>query len=195
MIAALASRFSALPTAAKLLLFISAALLPLGLGLVWVAGTGIRTANNANLERVRAQGIAATRVIEGLIARDALALRIAANGALRVPNQDPCAAAAQSLALSPGVANSFAIRDARGTLLCTKGDFKPTRADLLVAPGDIRMWISPDGSNAFVRVGVIGGMATGSITRGQMRDAALASSHELTRLAISDHRVEMIGDR
>jgi two-component sensor histidine kinase len=192
MMGAVASRFSALPTAAKLLIFISLALLPLGLGLVWVAGDGIRAANDSNLERAETQGITATRAIESLIARDALALRIAANGALRAPSRDPCATAAQSLALSPGVANNFALRDSNGKLLCAKGDFHPSRGNLLIAPGDIRMWISPEDSAVFVRVGVIGGMATGSLTREQLLAAALTTGEELTRLAISDRQAEMV---
>jgi len=191
MMTSIASRFSALPTAAKLLIFISLALLPLGLGLVWVAGGGIRAANDSNLERAEVQGVAATRAIESLIARDALALRIAANGALRAPASDPCATAAQSLALSPGVANSFSLRSPDGKLLCTKGNFQPQRDDVLIAPGDLRMWISPEDKSVFVRVGVIGGMATGSLSRDQLRDAALASGDELSQLTISDRQVEI----
>jgi len=192
MMAALASRLGALPTAAKLLIYISLALLPLGLGLVWVAGGGIRAANESNLEHAETQGIAATRAIESLIARDALALRIAANGALRATSRDPCATAAQSLALSPGVANTFALHDSNGRLLCAKGTSHLTRGNLLIAPGDIRMWISPDDNTVFVRVGVIGGMATGSLTREQLLAAALTTGEELTRLAISAGQAEMV---
>jgi two-component sensor histidine kinase len=192
MMAAVSSRFSALPTAAKLLIYISLALLPLGLGLVWVAGGGIRAANDSNLERAETQSVAATHAIESLIARDALALRIAANGALRTPSSDPCATAAQSLALSPGVAKNFALRDSNGKLLCTKGDFQSSRGDLLVAPGDIQIWISPQDNSISVRVGVIGGMATGALSRDQLRDAALAAGDELTRLVIGDGQAEMV---
>ncbi|HMI40920.1 MAG TPA: sensor histidine kinase [Sphingomicrobium sp.] len=192
MTAVLPSRFNALPTAAKLLIFISLALLPLGLGLVWVAGGGIRAANQSNLKRAEAEGLAAIRAIESLIARDALALRIAANGALRANTIDPCATAAQSLALSPGVARNFSLRDPNGKLLCTEGDFQPSRDDLLVAPGDIRMWIAPRDNAIYVRVGVIGGMATGSLTRDQIRDAALAAGDELTRLVITDQQADMV---
>ena len=44
-----ASRFSELPTAAKLLLFISAALLPLGLALIWLANSGIEQADRKSV--------------------------------------------------------------------------------------------------------------------------------------------------
>ena len=83
MMTRLARWFVALPTAAKLLLILSAALLPIGLGLVWVAHTGIREADAALKARSNEQARAAARAIESLIARNALALRIAANGAGR----------------------------------------------------------------------------------------------------------------
>lgn len=187
-----ASRFSELPTAAKLLLFISAALLPLGLALVWIAGNGISQANQANQARAEAQGVAATRAIESLIARDALALRIAANSALQLNSANPCDAAQKSLALSPGVANTFALRDPNGRLLCIVGAFRPAREDLLIAPGDIRMWISPTNRELFVRVGVIGGMATDSLTEAQLRSAADSSDSDLIRIAITDGPAEIV---
>src|SRR5919112_17386 len=82
MTSAVAQRFAALPTAAKLLLILTAALLPIGIGLVWVAESGIRDANLSSQEITRDQARTAARAIESLIARNALALRIAANGAL-----------------------------------------------------------------------------------------------------------------
>jgi two-component system, sensor histidine kinase PdtaS len=186
------SRFSELPTAAKLLLFISAALLPLGLALIWLANNGIQEANDANRARAEAQGVAATRAIESLIARETLALRIAANSALRQNSGNPCEIAARSLALSPGVANTFALRDPSGRLLCTVGVFHRGREDVLIAPGDIMMWISPDDRELFVRVGVIGGMATDSLSLAQLRDAALSPNSDLTRVAIADADAEMV---
>jgi two-component system, sensor histidine kinase PdtaS len=192
MMARRASRFSELPTAAKLLLFISAALLPLGLALIWLSNSGIQEANDANQKRAEAQGVAATRAIESLIARETLALRIAANSALRLNSGNPCEIAARSLALSPGVANTFALRDPNGRLLCTVGVFHRGREDVLIAPGDIMIWISPDNRELFVRVGVIGGMATDSISQAQLRNAAVSAEGQLTRLAIADGQSEMI---
>ena len=49
---AAAERFSALPTAAKLFLILGAALLPIGLGLVYLAHQGIAQANNALILKV-----------------------------------------------------------------------------------------------------------------------------------------------
>ena len=46
MLSEAARRFAALPTAVKLFLILTAALLPIGVGLVWTASQGIRDADN-----------------------------------------------------------------------------------------------------------------------------------------------------
>src|SRR5678815_937140 len=80
MLSEAARRFAALPTPVKLLLILSAALLPVGIGLVWAASQGIRDANNVLRAQAEEQARLAARGVESLIARNALALRIAANG-------------------------------------------------------------------------------------------------------------------
>ncbi len=80
MLSEAARRFAALPTAVKLLLILTAALLPIGISLVWAASQGIRDANNVLRSQAEEQARLATRGVESLIARNALALRIAANG-------------------------------------------------------------------------------------------------------------------
>ena len=111
MLSGAARRFAALPTTVKLLLILSAALLPIGLALVWVAGNNIREANAALHARTQDDSREAVRGIESLVARNALALRIAANGALAQGPDDACARAQRSLALSPAPTrgNSFPI--------------------------------------------------------------------------------------
>ena len=69
-----------LSTPTKLLLVLTAALLPIGFALVWMAYEGIHDANAALQEQSATQASAAAHAIESLVARDALALRIAANG-------------------------------------------------------------------------------------------------------------------
>ena len=93
-----AERFAALPTAAKLLLILTAVLLPIGIALVWVAGAGIREADSASREIAEDQARAAARSIESLIARNVLALRIATNGALVAGPDGACDRAQRSLA-------------------------------------------------------------------------------------------------
>src|SRR5215213_9143768 len=132
------SRFERWPTGTKLLLILSAALLPLGLALAWAARDSIADANRANRAAAEEQGRAVARAIESLIARNALALSIAANGAFRDRAADPCLATAQSLVLTPAIAKRFVIRDPQAKVLCTSGEFQPRRNDMLIAPGDIR---------------------------------------------------------
>src|SRR5689334_18871003 len=105
---AVARRFAALPTAAKLLLILALVLLPIGVALFGIARGGIDQANSALKARSDDQARAASRAIESLIARNALALRIAANGAL-IEGNDPCARASRSLSIAPGVAQRFEI--------------------------------------------------------------------------------------
>ena len=179
-------RFARLPTAAKLLLILTAALLPLGLALAWTARTSLDDANTANRNAAEQQGRAAARAIESLIARNALALRVAANGAFRDGRASPCEATAQSLALTPAIANRFVIRQPDGTLLCTHGDIVPTRSDMLVAPGDIRLWVTATHRRVDYRVGVIGGIATGELNAQELRSEIGELAAELLSVSVTD---------
>jgi two-component sensor histidine kinase len=173
------------PTGVVLLLLLTAALLPLGLVLAWAAQQNIREANEALVEHADQQGLAAELAIESLIARNALALRIAANAALASRTGDPCAAAVRALSVSPAVAQQFRIRDPNGAAICDVGRSDPERSDLRVAPGDIRLWVSPQ-KLLHYRVGVVGGMATGFLTLAELRQAALDATDGLYGLTISD---------
>lgn len=180
------SPFDRLPTGSKLLLILSAALLPLGLALAWAARDSVQDANVANRAAAEEQGRAVARAIESLIARNALALSIAANGAFRDRAGDTCAATAQSLALSPAIARRFTIRNPSGEVVCTSGGFPARRNDLLAAPGDIRLWVSPIDRAIDYRVGVVGGMATGDLGIAALRAAAWEIDQGLGELTISD---------
>jgi hypothetical protein len=184
-------RFASLPTAAKLLLILSAALLPIGLALVWIAQTGIREANQALHERAREQARATASALQSHIARNALALRIAANGALAANLPDPCARAQRSLAVAPAVAQRFALDRVDGTLICTVGEISDFEAMPLIAPGDIRLRVAPDQKSLILRVGVIGGMATASLPAAELRTAALESTGFVDSLSISDETREL----
>src|SRR5512132_3432270 len=138
MLNAAARRFASLPTAAKLLLILTAALLPIGIVLTWFGESGIREANDALRGRSEDQAKATASAIESLIARNALALRVAAAGAIRNDGSDPCGSAVRSPATAPAIPGRFSLRDTNGKLLCTAGDFEPKDAMPLVAPGDIR---------------------------------------------------------
>jgi two-component sensor histidine kinase len=163
--------FQQLSTAGKLLFLLSAAILPLGLVLVIAATAGINQANAALDARAHDQARLAMRAIDSLVSRHVLALRVAANAALD-GGADACPRVSRSLSLSPNVPSSFVLRDRAGTQLCTSGEPDVgVRPALLVAPGQVRLWIEPEKSRVYYRVGVFGGSATGSLDREQLRSA------------------------
>lgn len=180
------SRFDRWPTGAKLLLILSAALLPLGLALAWAANDSMDDANRAHRAAAEVQGRTVARAIESLIARNALALTVAANGAFHNRASDPCAAVAKTLAVTPAVANRFYIRRTDGTLICTSGGFQPQGNDMLTAPGDIQLWVSPLARAINFRVGVVGGMATGDLSINALRAAATDVGKNIEELIITD---------
>jgi two-component sensor histidine kinase len=180
------SRFDRWPTGTKLLLILSAALLPLGLALAWAARDSLADANRANRAAAEEQGRAVARAIESLFARNALALSVAANGAFRDGAGDPCKAAEQSLALTPAIAKRFSIRRPAGQMLCSAGGFEARRAELVVPPGEIRLWVSPQDGKVNYRVGIAGGMATGDLTIDELRAAAQEVGKDIAELTISD---------
>ena len=167
----LAERFARLPTAAKLFLILTIAILPIGLALVWIGQDGIRGANIALEGRSRDQARAAAKSIEGLIARNALALRIAANGAFAGGQGSPCDRVRRSLSIAPAVSQSFELESPDGQPLCTAGPVGDTGSLPVVAPGDIRVRVAPDSRAVTIRVGVIGGMATALISADELRNA------------------------
>ncbi|URD62288.1 hypothetical protein M8312_07270 [Sphingomonas sp. KRR8] len=180
--------FRRLPTPGKLLIILSAAILPLGLVLVWAATTSINRANQALISETETRSRGASRAVESLLSRNVLALRIAATAALRTPGDDACALAKRSLSVSPNVAGSFALQDANGQLLCTVGTIQLPNEGALIAPGKVRLWLSPSGNVLYYRVGVLGGIGTGTLSREELRDAALTSTDTLRRLTISDRQ-------
>ena len=188
MMHAAADRFARLPTGAKLLLILTAVLLPIGIALTWIGDAGIRQANDALRGRSEDQSRAAARSIESLIARNALGLRVAAAGALRDKRANPCSDTAQALTTTPAISRSFSLRDADGELLCVSGGYEPKDPIPMVAPGDIRVWVDRGGSAIDLRVGVMGGMATASLTGEEIRAAIGDSGPDIRSLTLHDRR-------
>ena len=184
-------QFDRWPTGTKLLLILSAALLPLGLALAWAAQESLNDANRANLAAAEEQGHAVARHIESLIARNTLALRIAANGAFRSNPANPCVEAAQSLVLTPAIASRFVIRRPDATLVCTHGDIQPQANDTIVAPGDERLWVSPGQNGIDFRVGVVGGMATGELALEELRAGVKDIAEDATQVSIGDGELQL----
>jgi two-component sensor histidine kinase len=189
----LAERFARLPTAAKLLLILTAVLLPIGIGLASLGESGIRQANAALEARSQDQSRAAVSAVESLIARNALALRIAANGALADGPRGACERAGKSLAIAPAVVQRFELEDLNGKPLCASGEVGDTGELPLVAPGDIRVRISPDSHAVAVRSGVANGMATALIPLEDVRGAASGSRLEALVLVDGARELRVIG--
>ena len=190
MLSEAARRFAALPTNVKLLLILSSALLPIGVVLVWAAGQGIRDANSMLRSQAEEQAQLATRGVESLVARNALALRIAANSRI-ANNTDACATVQQSLTVTPAVAQQFELEDENGQRLCEVGTVPETVTLPLVAPGNIALRIQPDDETLAFRVGVAGGMATGAFTKAELRRAAVDAAPDVETLVLRDGRNEL----
>ena len=182
-----AERFARLSTPTKLLLILSAALLPIGLVLMWVANDGIREANAALKDQSDERARIAARAIESLIARNALALRIAANGVIDAPG--PCDRVRRALAIAPAVAQRFALSLPDGTEKCRIGDFGDTGAAAPpIAPGTIDLRVAPGEEEIIIRVGIIDGIATTVIPIRDIRAAALESGGDFSSIVIRDGR-------
>ena len=180
----LANRYAALPTPAKLLLILTAALLPIGIALVGIANSGIREANNALRGQALEQAGAAARDLESLIARNVLSLRIAANGALAQGPSGACDRARRSLAIVPAVVQRFSLTGADRSPICMV-DGAASRADVpALAPGAIGLAISPTGNGVDLHVGVVGGIASASLTTQQLREALRENPHRIESLTV-----------
>lgn len=187
----IAQRFGRLPTAAKLLLILTAVLLPIGLALAWIGETGIRRANEASKGRTLDQSRAAAQAIESLIARNALALRVSTNGALAAGPNGACDRAVRSLSIAPGVAHSFELEDPTGKPLCSAGSVGDTGTLPRVGPGMIAVRIAPSLDAVAVRVGVVGGLATALIPMNELHTAAVDAPGEVQTVLLHDGEREL----
>jgi two-component sensor histidine kinase len=184
-------RFARLPTAAKLLLILTAAILPIGIALTFISQSGIQQANSALEGRGQDQARAAAGAIESLIARNALALRVAANGALAGGTRSACDRARRSLAIAPAVAQDFEFETTEGQPLCTVGEVAEIGTLPLVAPGDIRVRVTPDGNAIAIRAGVIGGMATERVSARELHAAVTGVGGDFRLVVLHDGAREL----
>ncbi|HVU30045.1 MAG TPA: histidine kinase dimerization/phosphoacceptor domain -containing protein [Sphingomicrobium sp.] len=186
-----AERFGRLPTAAKFLLILTAVLLPIGIALVWLGESGIQQANEALKGRAEDQSRAAAEGMESLLARDALALRIAANGALAEGTGGACERAQRSLTIAPGVAQGFELETGDAKPICAAGTVGDTGSLPLVAPGSVVLRIAPGLNGVAIRVGVIGGMATAFVPMDVIRTAALEAPGDVDAIVLHDNVREL----
>lgn len=183
----LAERFERLSTASKLLLILTAVLLPIGLALAWIGNNGIHQADSALEGRKQDQSRSAALAIESVIARNALALRVAAGGALVHASSQSCAEAANALASAPAITRSFSLRSPSGNLLCTSAGFVPKDSSPSIAAGSIKVWVDPTAREVDIRVGVVGGMVTASLPVSELASATFESGSKVDFIELRDH--------
>lgn len=186
-----AERFSRLPTAAKLLLILTAVLLPIGVALAWLGNNGIRQANAALEGRNQDQSRAVASSIESLIARNALALRVAGNAALAVGPDAACQRAQRALSIAPGVVGSFELEDADGKPICAVGEVGNTGVIPVTAPGDIKVRIAAGADAVAIRVGVVNGIATANVPLSELRAATKDAGHNIAAVVLTDEAREL----
>jgi two-component sensor histidine kinase len=186
-----AERFARLSTATKLLLILTAALLPIGFGLVWVAYDGIREANAALKSQADEQARIAARAIESLIARNVLALRVASNGRLEMG--DPCQRVQRSLSIAPAVVARFQLTGPDGSRLCGSGDLGDTGFLPPIAPGDIRLRVAPDEDTLVIQLGVVGGGATTVVTTEEIRAAISGAGVHGVVVHDGERQIDILG--
>jgi two-component sensor histidine kinase len=186
------SAFDRLGTAAKLLLALSLIMLPIGGLLVWSALRNLESASATIAGAAEQRARLSSRTLESLIARNALAMRVAANAALRRSGADPCADAASTLAIAPAVARRFQIEQVDGRPLCSVGDFSDVVNPPRTAAGEIRLWISEDGRSLLLRTGIAGGSATTRLTRPELADALQSEGADFSTALLSDGRRQII---
>ena len=190
------SSFDGLGTAAKLLLSLSLFMLPIGGLLMWSALRDFEGASEAIAAGARQRAELSATTLESLIARNALALRVAANSALKVRGAGACADAATTLSIAPAVARRFEIEDITGQPVCAVGDFSDIVNPPRTAGGEIRLWIAEDGRSLLVRTGVAGGSATTRLTSAELTAALHSGTAGFSSAMLSDGRrkIVLIGD-
>ena len=184
--------FDQLGTAAKLLLALSLVMLPIGGLLVWSALRNLEGASATIAGAAEQRARLSSRTLESLIARNALALRVAAAGALNLRNAAPCADAARTLAIAPAVARQFEIEQADGRPLCAVGDFSDIINPPRTAAGEIRLWIAEDSRSLLLRTGLAGGSATTRLTQPELAAALQSEGADFSSALLTDGRRQIM---
>lgn len=177
------------------MVLLSLALFPLGVALAWAARVNLGKAESAVVYASYEDGKVAARAAESLVARNALALRVAANGAIKASPTTACQVASQSLALTPSVADRFSLRRSDGSELCSTVNYSASGNDQVVAPGALALWIAPETNALRYRVGVNDGMATGELTAADIERTVREAGPRISGFSLNDGRstLDVIG--
>ena len=181
-----------MPTAAKLLLLLSLALLPIGAALVLSSISGIRSADQLLRDNADRDARQIDDALGALIARNALALRLAANAALISTNPNDCDEIRQTLSIAPAVAHGFEIENPQGKPLCATDNFTDLDRPPAAAPGEIRLWIANDQRSLLLRTGVIGGSATTRLPLDELRRAAVDAGTTVSLVKLDDGHASLV---
>ena len=163
--------FARLRTPAKILLIMSLALMPIGMASAWIAQRGLTLANQTIETLARDQATVAGEAMASLLARNTLALRVAANAALADGPDEACVEVQRILAIAPAVGREFALFDDAGNPLCAVGEMGAPPLATRLAPGDFSLRVAPEKDAIFFRSGVVGGSATVRVTARELRSA------------------------
>ena len=185
--------YDRLPTGAKLLLLLSVALLPIGGALVWTSAAALQAAGQQLRDNADQDARQINGALGALIARNALALRLAANGAIRDGSggAEECEEATRTLAIAPAVAHRFELEDAAGKPLCATDNFADLDRPPIAAPGQIRLWIARDQRSVLLRTGVVGGSATTRLPLDELRRAVETASQTVDSVTLEDGHIKL----
>ncbi|WP_265564328.1 sensor histidine kinase [Sphingomicrobium arenosum] len=178
--------FRSLSTPTKLVIAIAVALLPIGALTVYTTSAELADTRRAVLGDAQGEMLSAARSVETLIARNALALRVSAYGALAVDERDPCAVARDALSVAPAVARRFSITGGDGAVDCGNLDLEGLAEMDPVANGRVELWVDPAREGLLLRVGIPGASATGMITSKELAEAIAAATSDVDGFTLED---------
>ncbi|MCJ8190635.1 sensor histidine kinase [Sphingomicrobium aestuariivivum] len=184
--------FRSLSTPTKLVIAIMLALLPIGALTVYTTSAELNDTRHALRGDAQGEMIAAARAVETLIARNTLALRVSAYGALSVQDRAPCDVAREALSVAPAVGRRFSITSTDGTVDCGDLDIEGLSALDPVGNGRVDLWVDEDRGGLFLRVGIPGASATGMITTDELSEAVTAASSEVDGFTLTDGEESLV---
>ena len=189
----MAGVFNRLSTGSKLLLLLSLGLLPIGGALVWSSTSALYTASQQLRDNADQDARQINAALGALIARNALALRLAANGAIHDGNGGikECEEATRTLAIAPAVAHRFELEDATGQPLCATDSFADLDRPPMAGPGQIRLWVAGDRRSLLLRTGVVGGSATTRLPIDELRHTIEGVSPTVDSVMIEDGHLKL----
>ncbi|WP_265570035.1 sensor histidine kinase [Sphingomicrobium nitratireducens] len=179
-------RFASLSTPLALFLAILLALLPIGGLLLYSTYQEVRESEETARGEAAGMMLVGARAAEALIARNTLALRVAANGALEAGADDPCESARRTLDVAPALSRDFSITGENGLAICGNERLLGPEAGDPVRAGDVKLWVDEDSEGILMRVAVAGGTATSAISAMELADAIEDVAPDLVDFTIDD---------